>query len=112
MEPLNSASISFRIRILHSALKRVSQPEILDGPDLDPREVELSLADLRTVNHFFGGIQTSQALVDRVVAERKLRELSILDVGSGSGDVPLTITRGLRHRGLNVSLTLFDQHRN
>jgi ubiquinone/menaquinone biosynthesis C-methylase UbiE len=93
-------------------LKRVSQPEILDGPDLDPREVELSLADLRTVNHFFGGIHTSQVLFDRVVADRKLRELSILDVGSGSGDVPLTITRHLRQRGLNVSLTLFDQHEN
>lgn len=93
-------------------MKRVSQPEILDGPDVDPREVALSLADLRTVNHFFGGISTSQALFDRVIADRKLRELSILDVGSGSGDVPLTVTHRLRDRGLNVSLTLFDQHEN
>jgi ubiquinone/menaquinone biosynthesis C-methylase UbiE len=93
-------------------LKRVSQPEILDGPDVDPREVELSLADLRTVNHFFGGIRTSELLFRRVIAERSLREFSVLDVGSGTGDVPLSISKRLRPSGVKMAITFFDQHEN
>jgi ubiquinone/menaquinone biosynthesis C-methylase UbiE len=93
-------------------LKRVSQPEILDGPNVDPREVELSLADLRTVNHFFGGIRTSEALFRRVIQERSLKELSVLDVGSGSGDVPRSISQRLRPDGVKMSITFFDQHEN
>jgi SAM-dependent methyltransferase len=112
VRPYTQRQLHSPFAIHNSQLIRVSQPEILDQPDIDPREVALSLADLRTVNHFFGGIRTSQFLFDRVIGERKLRELSILDVGSGSGDVPLTITKRLRHRGLSVSTTLFDQHEN
>jgi SAM-dependent methyltransferase len=93
-------------------LKRVSQPELLDQPGLDPREVERSLADLRTINRVFGGISTSEALFRRVLARTKLREFSLLDVGSGTGDVPLTVVRRLRHAGIEASVTLFDQHAN
>ncbi len=93
-------------------MRRVSQPELLDQADADPREVARSLADLRTVNRFFGGVSTSQLLFQRVLARVDLREFSILDVGSGSGDVPLAILRTLRSEGRHVSLTLFDQHAN
>lgn len=93
-------------------MKRVSQPEILDGADLDPREVALSLADLRTVNRLFGGIRTSEKLFRRVLAETKLREFSALDVGSGTGDVPLAIAARLKRDGITAAVTLFDQHEN
>jgi SAM-dependent methyltransferase len=91
-------------------LKRVSQPEILDGPNVDPREVSLSLADLRTVNRFFGGTRTSEILFRRVIAARSLRDLSTLDIGSGSGDVPLGVADRLRQDGHRMSITFFDQH--
>jgi ubiquinone/menaquinone biosynthesis C-methylase UbiE len=91
-------------------LKRVSQPEILDGPDVDPRDVELSLADLRTVNRYFGGTRTSQSLFDRVTVERNLRDFSVLDVGSGTGDVPLAIMKRMHREGRIMSITFFDQH--
>jgi ubiquinone/menaquinone biosynthesis C-methylase UbiE len=91
-------------------LKRVSKPEILDGPNVDRREVELSLADLRTVNRFFGGTRTSEILFRRVIAARSLRDLSTLDVGSGSGDVPLGVASRLRRDGHKMSITFFDQH--
>jgi ubiquinone/menaquinone biosynthesis C-methylase UbiE len=93
-------------------LIRVSKPEILDGPNVDPREVELSLADLRTVNRFFGGTRTSEILFRRVIASRSLRDLSTLDVGSGSGDVPLGVASRLRRDGHKMSITFFDQNEN
>lgn len=96
--------------IHNSALLRVSQPEILDGPNVDPREVELSLADLRTVNRCFGGTRTSEILFRRVIAARSLRDLSTLDIGSGSGDVPLGVASRLRRHGHQMSITFFDQH--
>jgi ubiquinone/menaquinone biosynthesis C-methylase UbiE len=91
-------------------LKRVSKPEILDGPNVDPREIELSLADLRTVNQFFGGISTSVALFRRVVQQRSLREVTVLDVGSGTGDVPLAVAAKLRSTGVTMAITFFDQN--
>ena len=93
-------------------MKRVSNPEILDGPDLDPREVELSLADLRTVNRFFGGTSTSNALFRKVVADRKLHEFAVLDIGSGSGDVPLSVARRMHRERRTMSITFLDQHAN
>lgn len=93
-------------------MKRAVQSELLDSPDVDPREVTLSLADLGTINHLFGGIGTSETLFRRVLAARELRELSVLDVGSGNGDVPLTVARKLRPAGVSMAITFFDQHQN
>ena len=93
-------------------MKRVSQPEILDGADLDPREVALSLADLCTVNRLFGGIRTSEKLFRRVLAATRLSEFSVLDIGSGTGDVPLAIADRLRRDNITMAVTLFDQHEN
>jgi ubiquinone/menaquinone biosynthesis C-methylase UbiE len=104
--------LRFAVCFHPSTLKRVSQPEILDGADLDPREVEQSLADLRTVNRLFGGIRTSEVLFRRVLSQAGLREFSVLDVGSGTGDVPLAIHARLRAEGIDAAVTLFDQHQN
>lgn len=93
-------------------MQRVSQPEILDQANVDPRDVQLSLADLRTVNRLFGGIRTSLCLFQRVLDKTALRELSILDVGAGAGDVPRAVACALRKRNIRVALTLFDQHQN
>ena len=68
-------------------MKRVVVPELLDTDSGTPQEVAGSLADLRMLNRYFGGVRTMAALIGEVAAERKLRDVTWLDVGGGAGDV-------------------------
>src|SRR4051795_9778887 len=79
--------------------KRVDVPELLDD-DLGTRdEIESSLADLRRINRWFGGITTSEHLLSRVLAETKQSTLSVLEVGGAAGDTPAELVRRFLTRG-------------
>lgn len=91
-------------------MKRTVESELLDGDCGTPAEIAGALADLRRVNRWFGGVTTSERLVERVVNESALRHFELLDVGSGSGDVPLALVRRFERRGVRLSATLLDQH--
>jgi len=99
-------------------MKRVVTPELLDTDAGTAAEVADSLADLRGINKKFGGISTTQAMVEHVwrrglprQAEQAppLRELSLLEVGAGSGDVPLVVRTRLAAKGLPLQITLLDR---
>jgi SAM-dependent methyltransferase len=61
--------------------------EILDDPDLDPRLGRRSLRDVALANALFGG---SAAVVNEIAAILPTlpRRLTLLDVGTGLGDIP------------------------
>lgn len=61
--------------------------EILDAPDLDPRLGRRSLRDVALANALFGG---SAAVVNEIAAILPTlpRRLTLLDVGTGLGDIP------------------------
>jgi ubiquinone/menaquinone biosynthesis C-methylase UbiE len=64
--------------------------EILDGPDVDPEIVTRSLADVSKANSLFGG--TSSAVDELRECLRDLpRNATLLDVGTGLGDIPARI---------------------
>jgi SAM-dependent methyltransferase len=66
---------------------RSRQKEILDRPDVDPRVVTRSLADVARSNALFGG--RSSAIDEFRAALSELpRRASLLDVGTGLGDIP------------------------
>lgn len=90
-------------------MRRTVTPELLDDDLGTPAEVASSLADLRYINQSFGGIQTTLSLVRSVFAECNCRRLSLLEVGSGSGDVPLAAQRMLARQGLELAVTLLDR---
>jgi len=91
-------------------MKRTVESELLDDDCGTPAEIAGALADLRRVNRWFGGVTTSKRLLERVVNESALRQLELLDVGSGSGDVPLALVRRFERRGVRLHATLLDQH--
>jgi hypothetical protein len=75
--------------------------ELIDRPGIDPRLVERSHAFMRHVNRLFGGTR----LVRRFVAEEAARaggRLRVLDLGSGTCDIPVAVARWARRRGLAV----------
>ncbi|HYE25854.1 MAG TPA: methyltransferase domain-containing protein [Clostridia bacterium] len=90
-------------------MRRTVTPELLDADLGSPREVQQSLADLRRINRWFGGISTSLALIRNAVRRAGLTKISVLDVGSGSGDVPLGVAARLRREGVPVDVTLLDR---
>ncbi|HXE90635.1 MAG TPA: methyltransferase domain-containing protein [Terriglobales bacterium] len=90
-------------------MRRLVKPELLDSDAGTPAEVAASLADLRLVNRWFGGIRTTLQLVDRVVDSSP--ELSLLDVASASGDVPGSVAEHLARRGIRTSITLLERAR-
>jgi SAM-dependent methyltransferase len=89
-------------------MRRVVIPELLDTDAGSPDEIKGSLADLRDINRRFGGIATMCSLVERIAAQTGVCDVSLLDVGAGSGDVAEQTRRLLAHRGIRLSYTLLD----
>jgi len=90
-------------------MRRIVRPEILDTTEPSPEDVRDSLVDLQRINRWFGGTSTMAKLVDEVLAIAGKKELSLLDVGSASGDIPHEIQQKLTRRGVLLSYTLLDR---
>ena len=89
-------------------MRRTVTAEILDSPDCPPEEVALSLHDLGRINRWFGGVSTSQSLIERVARVTGSKRFSLLEVAAGFGDVPKTVERNLARRGIELEITLLD----
>lgn len=90
-------------------MKRVPTAELLDTDSGTPAEVAASLADLRRINRWFGGVATTANMVARVARETNRSSLSLLEIAAGSGYVPKTVGYRLQHRGLRLQVTLLDR---
>jgi hypothetical protein len=90
-------------------MKRVVTPELLDTDSGTAADIARSLADLRRINRWFGGVATTELMVTQVARERGTTSISLLEVAAGSGYVPHTVRRRLEHHGLNVEVTLLDR---
>ena len=75
---------------------RVDAPELMDEPGLPPLEVEDAHRILRRVNRQLGNLRTIRREFRRFLAEDAAGRpaVSLLDLGSASGDIPLDL-RGL-----------------
>jgi SAM-dependent methyltransferase len=90
---------------------RVVAAEMMDRPGQDPAELTRSLHDLRSVNRWLGG---GRAVLRRLLPMmRRLAvrgEVSVLDVGTGSADLPLLLVARARHEGIAVRVVATDLH--
>ncbi|HET7095503.1 MAG TPA: methyltransferase domain-containing protein, partial [Thermomicrobiales bacterium] len=88
--------------------QRRDAPELLDQPEHDPNELRENLADIRRVNRF-GGAHVVLAHLPRLL--RRVppgRPVAILDLGTGSGDIPLAVVRYMREIGRPLRLVASD----
>jgi ubiquinone/menaquinone biosynthesis C-methylase UbiE len=83
--------------------------ELLDQDLGTASAVASSLADLRRINQWFGGTRTTIQLLRRIARESGSRELSLLEVGAGAGDVPQEAKTVLSGDGLELEITLLDR---
>jgi 2-polyprenyl-3-methyl-5-hydroxy-6-metoxy-1,4-benzoquinol methylase len=90
--------------------------EILDNPSVDPELMRRSMRDVERANVIFGGRRAALAELDPI-----LRDLpdgaSVLDVGTGRGDIPAAVRersmklgKKVRTIGIDQSLPLITGH--
>jgi ubiquinone/menaquinone biosynthesis C-methylase UbiE len=99
---------------------RVPTPELLDTDAGTPTEIAASLSDLRRINRWFGGTDTTVDLIRRVARNDGApavpadftsapTRLSLLEVAAGSGYVPRAAQDCLSREGIRLDLTLLDR---
>lgn len=86
---------------------RLRGVEIIDQPGVDPAVVARSLRDVTRANALFGG--TSSALAEFEDALEHLPpNATLLDVGTGLGDIPLAARKVARGRGVQLTTLGID----
>lgn len=95
--------------ITNPFMRRVVIPELLDSDAGTAREIERTLADLRRINRWFGGVSTTASLLRQVAGETGRRELNVLDVGAGPGEAVLEAQRALAAEHITVRVSLLDR---
>ena len=89
---------------------------MMDALDVEPGALEESLRFIRGVNRWLGGVRAVTGALDRYRVRwggevgTEERPLRVLDVGTGSADVPVAIARWGAKRGVAVRVTALDLH--
>jgi len=82
--------------------------ELMDEPGQDPELLEASIDDVAAVNRWLGG---TRALLRHLPALLPPTDpATVLDVGTGSADLPRAIVRFARRKGREVHVTATDLH--
>lgn len=90
-------------------VSRSAAAELLDEPGHDPAELAANLSDIRRVNRLGGGTRaTIRALPGLLKAVPTDRPAVILDLATGSGDIPRAILNWAAQRGRLVEVVATD----
>jgi SAM-dependent methyltransferase len=81
--------------------------EILDDPNVDPDLMTRSLADVARSNSLFGGLSSAIDELKEVLDELP-REATLLDVGTGLGDIPCRAREVARQNGIELTTVGLD----
>ncbi|REK71377.1 methyltransferase domain-containing protein [Paenibacillus paeoniae] len=95
--------------MLKALQNRESRPEYMDDTSQGGPELREALVHLRRLNRLFGAASPTLYGVKRLwKAAGSPKELSILDVGAGSGDVNQKLLRWALEEGIRLNVTLVD----
>ncbi len=92
-------------------MQRTLTPELMDDPHVPPDQLALSLRFIRAVNRALGG---TSALLRHLKAWSvnwpRNEPITLLDIATGSADLPLAAYRWARRRGYELRITAIDKH--
>lgn len=89
---------------------RATATEFLDQPDCNPDMAAASYRFMEMVNFWFGGIRTVRRFLETETAEcHATAPLRILDIGSGSCDIPLAMSRWASTYGISLHFTCLEK---
>ena len=81
--------------------------EILDLPDIDPGLMTRSLADVARANALFGGVSSAIDELREILKDLP-RHATLLDVGTGLGDIPCRARTLAREAGVELTTVGLD----
>jgi ubiquinone/menaquinone biosynthesis C-methylase UbiE len=85
--------------------------ELMDDPDIDPKLLQRSLGYLRKINKLLG---YTRQLLDRLDGYsqnwNRDQTIKIVDIGTGSADMPIAVLKWADERGWKVHCTGVDLH--
>ena len=77
--------------------------ELLDDPRADPAAVRAQLADIARLNRLFGGTHAVVAALEPILRRASGRHRwTLLDVGTGCGDIPRALAAAARRYGIEL----------
>ncbi len=83
--------------------------EMLDGP-APFADLSQNLDDIARFNGFFGGTRLTLRHVKGLIAGLPAdRRLTVLDVGTGGGDIPRALVRWARRAGRSIRIFALDR---
>ncbi|MGI9180435.1 MAG: methyltransferase domain-containing protein, partial [Longimicrobiaceae bacterium] len=93
-----------------SLATRATGAELMDEPAADRAELLRALRDLRVVNRWLGGTRVMLRHLRGMISRLPQESYRILDVATGSADIPLALAGWTRQRGLDVQILATDAH--
>lgn len=91
--------------------RRANVNERMDSPDFSRQEVIDTFRFIEPVNRWFGGRRPLISFFERESREwERDRTYHLLDVGCGSGDIPVALARWARRSGYRLRVNAIDNH--
>jgi len=91
--------------------QRTLHAERMDDPNVDRDQLARSLGFLRTINHRLGGVSALLKPLRRWSGNWDQNQtIRILDVGTGSADIPLAVVNWAHRHNLRMHVTAVDNH--
>jgi len=88
---------------------RIDKNELLDRDEIALNDAAKSFDDLRKINRFLGGVGVYNKTLFRLLrVYPPSQHISMLDVGTGSGDMSGEVLKRCRSQRMNITLTGLD----
>ena len=87
---------------------RSNESELIDGADYSIDEFIENLSDLRRVNRYLGGQSALTRHLFPMIEKLGRERVRLLDVGTGSADIPIRIVEWSRSRGIKTDFIVLD----
>jgi ubiquinone/menaquinone biosynthesis C-methylase UbiE len=88
--------------------RRSHERELLEAETLDPDDVRANLRELAMLNRLPGGAGASFAAIRHLTDTADM--VTVVDVGTGGGDLPKTFVRRARDVGATWRITAIESH--
>ncbi len=85
---------------------KASEPELMDRPDASREELEAALRSLRGLNRYFGSYHIVSHFIPRWIRRGDRRR--VLDLATGSADIPRLVADHARRVGAEVEIVAVD----
>jgi ubiquinone/menaquinone biosynthesis C-methylase UbiE len=88
--------------------ERSKEAELMDGADYNPDELIENLAILRRVNRYLGGQSSLTRRLFPMIERLNRKRVRLLDIGTGSADIPARIVEWARSRDIKIDFVVID----